>query len=218
MSTQQQRRRLETMLAMHPRTFAQELGGGGLKNTPSSLYRLLCFAHLASTRIRHDIAVAATRALFKHGWVTPRKMLATGWGMRVKVLNQAGYARYDESTATRLAHNAQLLIDEYAGDLRRLRDAAGGDAGEIRRRLKELKGIGDVGVDIFFREAQAQWQELYPFADKLALRAATKLSLPGDTAALARLVDEDASRLAHLLAALVRVELEKEHDQVRRAA
>jgi hypothetical protein len=35
--------------------------------------------------------------------------------------------------------------------------------------LKEFKGIGDVGANIFCREAQIAWDELYPFADRKAL-------------------------------------------------
>ncbi|MEX0885271.1 MAG: hypothetical protein WD009_02425 [Phycisphaeraceae bacterium] len=218
MANPTQRSIVNAALHEHPHTFADELGGGGIKNTPSSLYRLLCFAHLASTRIRHDIAVAAARALFRNGWTTPRRMLDTDWGSRVKVLNHAGYARYDESTAERLAYNAELLIKEYRGDLRRLRDAADGDPADMRRRLKAFKGIGDVGVDIFFRDAQAVWDELYPFADRVALRAADHLGLPDSAKALAGLVEDDPLRFAHLLATLVRIELDKEHEHIRAAA
>jgi hypothetical protein len=101
------------------------------------------------------------------------------------VLNQAGYARYDERTSTILADTSALLLDRYGGDLRRLRAAAGHDSAAERRLLKEFKGIGDVGVDIFFREAQRAWSELYPFADRRALQAAGRLGLGADVAARA---------------------------------
>jgi hypothetical protein len=40
------------------------------------------------------------------------------------------------------------------GDLRRLRAEAGQDPRQERRLLKAVKGLGEVGVDILFREAQ----------------------------------------------------------------
>jgi hypothetical protein len=128
------------------------------------------------------------------------------WEERVKVLNENGYARYDERTARMLQDVADHVEGTYRGDLRRLREAAGHDPGEERKRLKAIKGLGDVGVDIFFREVQGVWQEIHPFADKLALRAAERHDLGKDAAGLARLVPrEDFPRL---VAALTRDELE----------
>jgi hypothetical protein len=40
---------------------------------------------------------------------------------------------------------------------------------------EEFKGIGDAGADIFCREVQIVWDELYPFADRKALATASKL-------------------------------------------
>jgi hypothetical protein len=79
-----------------------------------------------------------------------------------------------------------VLLEKYAGDLRKLRQTA--EHNPARELLKECKGIGDVGVDILFREAQTIWTELYPFADKRAQRAARKLRLPAEPDSLARLV------------------------------
>lgn len=46
-----------------------------------------------------------------------------------------------------------------------------------RELLTKFKGIGQVGDDIFFREVQVAWDELYPFANKKAIAAAKKLDL-----------------------------------------
>jgi hypothetical protein len=62
-----------------------------------------------------------------------------------------------------------------------------------------------VGVDIFFREVQGVWDELYPFADKLALRAAERHGLGKDAVALSKLVPRDD--FPRLVSALVRDEL-----------
>jgi hypothetical protein len=132
----------------------------------------------------------------------------------VRVLNENGYARFDERTATMLGDACDLLLERYQGDLRKLREEAGRDPAQERRLLKEVKGIGDVGVDIFFREVQVAWDELYPFADRRALDAARRLGLPGDARALAR--GHDPRSFTRLVAALVRMgRSRKELDAIR---
>src|SRR5690606_14135422 len=196
---------VEALLERHGQTYAAELGIDLERNTPSVLYRWLCAATLLSARIGAKIAMQAARALAEQGWTTAQKMAETTWEERTRVLNQAGYARYDESTSRMLGDTARMLLDEYGGDLRRLREAAGRDPARERALLKECKGIGDVGADIFCREAQIAWDELYPFADRRALEAAARLGLEDDAARLAKRVPrEDYPRL---LAALVRTDL-----------
>jgi hypothetical protein len=204
------------LLDRHGRRFAEELGIDVAKGTPSALFRLLCASTLMSARIGSGIAMDAARNLAKQGWRTPQKLAASTWKQRVAALNDAGYTRYQERTATMLGDMAELLLDRYRGDLRRLREAAGRDPRRERSLLKEFKGMGDVGVDIFFREAQVGWEELFPFADRRALDAAGRLRLGKDPKALVTLVGEQ--RFAQLVAALVRVGLEDDYDAVRRAA
>jgi hypothetical protein len=204
------------VLDAYGQTFAGELSIPVERNTPSALFRLLCAALLFSARIRAGAAANAARALADHGWTTPGKLAASTWEDRTRVLNGAGYARYDERTSTMLGETAALLLDEYAGDLRRLRKAAGHDPAAERRRLKAFKGIGDVGVDIFFREVQVAWDELYPFADRTALKAAERLGLPASARELADLVDTDD--FTRLVAGLVRVHLAKAYSDIDAAA
>lgn len=217
MVRQSNRSTVRFILEHYGRTFADELGIGIERNTPSPLFRLLCFSLLASTRIGHDIAVRAARALAREGWTTPEKMAASTWRRRTRILNQAGYARYDESTATRFEQTASLLLDRYQGDLRRLRDAANRDVAAERELLKGFKGIGDVGVDIFFREVQLVWHELFPFADRRTLDAARRLGLGKDAAALRRLV-RSRRDYAKLVAGLVRISFEDRYAELRSAA
>lgn len=206
----------KALLRLHGRTFADELGIRIEKNTPSPLFRLLCAALLFSARIGADIAVRAARALADEGWTTPEKMAGSTWEKRAKTLNRSGYARYDERTATMLGETAETLLDRYGGDLRKLREEAGRDPGRERELLKEFKGIGDVGVDVFFREVQVAWIELHPFADQRALEGAKKLGLEADASSLARLVSK--KDFPSLVAALVRVGLEKDHERVLKEA
>jgi hypothetical protein len=111
-----------------------------------------------------------------------------------------------------LGQTAELLLRDYGGDLRRLRERAGRNPAEERKLLKQFKGIGDVGADIFCREVQAVWDELFPFADKKALAAAQRLNLGDDADALAKLVSR--RDFPRLLAALIRTGLSKNYESV----
>jgi endonuclease III len=145
-------------------TFAEE-AGISLRDKPAPLFQLLCLTLLASARIRSSVAVAAARSLFEQGWTTPAKLAASTWEQRTKVLNSAGYARYDESTARMLADTTNLLLTRWHGDLRRLRDEAGRDPQRIHQLLQDFKGIGPVGATIFLREAQVVWPECGDLAE-----------------------------------------------------
>jgi hypothetical protein len=204
------------LLERHGRTYAQELGIDLERGTPSVLFRWLCASLLLSARIGAEIAMQAARALARQGWTSARKMADATWEQRTRTLNQAGYARYDESTSRMLGDTAEMLLAKYRGDLRRLRDAAARDPERERALLKQCKGIGDVGADIFCREAQIAWDELFPFGDRRALEAAGRLGFEDDAGRLARHVArKDYPRL---LAALVRTGLAKDFDQVLEAA
>ncbi len=202
---------LNRLLDCYGETFCAELGIPIDSNTPSALFRLLVFSLLSSARINYRIALKAARALSRAGWRTAASMRDAGREDRVRVLHDAGYARYDESTATMLGKTANLLLTEYGGDLRRLRERADGDLAGLTRLLKEFTGIGDVGADIFLREVQAAWTEVYPFVDKRALAAARRLGLADGSKDLADLA-KNGPALACLDAALVRVGLEKAWD------
>ena len=207
---------VEALLERHGQTYAQELGIDVAKGTPSVLFRLLVASILFSARIGAGQAAKAARALTNTGWTTADKLAATSWRERVRVLHRHGYARYDERTASMLGDACELLLDRYRGDLRRLRAEAGQDPRAERRLLKQAKGLGDVGVDIFFREAQVVWGELFPFVDRRAAQAARRLGLDPDPRALAG--DPDPEAFARLVAALVRTGLADDHDAVLEAA
>ena len=193
------------LLEAHGQTFCEELRIPIEKGTPSPLFRWLTACILYANRIQHDLAAQSARGLSKAGWRSAKAMAEASWEDKVRVLNEGGFAQYQERTATILTDAAKLVQDEYAGDLRKLREASDGDVAAMRRRLKEIKGIGDVAVDIFLREVQTTWDEVFPFADKLALKAAERHGLGGDAKALAKLVER--GDYARFVAALVRDEL-----------
>ncbi|MEV6484032.1 endonuclease [Streptomyces sp. NPDC051576] len=173
-----------------------------LRNTPAPLYQALVLAVLLSARIRADIAVAAGRALFEAGMTTPRSMAKATWQQRVDALGEGGYRRYDESTATMLGDGAELLIQQYSGDLRNLREED-----DPKKALRKFPGLGPTGVDIFLRGVQTVWPEFAPYVDSKALQGAERLGLPTSPGRLASLVSEH--ELARFTDGLVHVALEK---------
>ena len=88
---------IRCLLEGYGQTFAEELGIKMRPASPSALFRLLCFALLASARIRHEQALSAARALTESDWSMPEAMAKATWEQRVKVLNTHGYSRYDDA-------------------------------------------------------------------------------------------------------------------------
>lgn len=163
-------------------TFAED-AGIRLRNEPEPLYQLLVLCMLQAKPIRATVAVGAGRGLFDAGLTTPAALLAAPRERLIRIFGAAGYARYDESSATRLRAMSQLLIDEHSADLRTLRDTA-------PKSLQAFDGVGPACATMFAREAQGVWPELAPVFDKKALQGAAKLGLPQDPEELAALVSE----------------------------
>lgn len=214
--TADQDARIRALLQKHGRSFAEELKIPVEKNTPAPLFQLLVASLLFSARISAGNAAQATRALVHAGLTTPRKMADATWQERVDVITWHGYKRYDESTSTMLGQTAELVLERYGGDLRKLREEAQRDVSREKKLLTQFKGIGSTGADIFLREVQVAWDEVYPYADAKVLKAAHKLKLAEDAGELAGLVSKrDFPRLA---AALVRVDLEHAYREIEQAA
>jgi endonuclease III len=223
---------VKLLLARFGQSYAEE-AGIKLADRPAPLYQLLVLATLLSARISARIAVAAARELFAAGYRTPAAMKAATWQDRVDALGRGHYRRYDERTSTMLGTGAELLIQRWQGDLRKLRDEAsasgpggaeadtsdqnakkaragqaGAQASRTAALLTEFPGIGPAGADIFLREVQATWPGIAPYFDQRARDGASALGLPEDPARLAGLVGSDGD-LPVLAAALVRAARDK---------
>ncbi|MGW5123197.1 endonuclease [Streptomyces sp. NPDC004069] len=176
--------------------------GVRLRNTPAPLYQALVLAVLLSARIRADIAVAAARALFEAGLRSARSMAKASWQQRVDALGEGGYRRYDERTATILGKGAELLLERYDGDLRKLREED-----DPKKALRDIPGLGPTGVDIYLRAVQGVWPEFAPYVDRKVQDGAERLGLPTSPEHLAHLVS--TRELARFTDGLVHAALDK---------
>lgn len=200
---------VSALLERHGRTYSAEAGIDLEDATATSLFRLLCLSLLLSARIRPNVAVRAARALAEAGWADPVAMAGSTWEDRCLVLDEAGYARYDERTSRMLASTAERVLAQYHGDLSELRSRARHQPAAELVLLQDFAGIGPLGAAIFAREVQATWPELYPFADDRVVTAARGLGLEADAVKLSCLVS-GRSEFTRLVAALVRCSLARD--------
>lgn len=196
---------MRELLKTSGQTYAAE-AGIRLADTPQPLFRTLVLSSLLSARIRASVAVASSRALYEAGMRGPRQMADASWQQRVDALGRGGYRRYDERTATQLGDGARLVLEEWGGDLRRMREEADSDAAALKRLLRSMPGLGPTGADIFLREVQDVWTEFAPYLDAKVLQGAERLGLPRNTSALIRLAGSEQPGV--LAAALVRAALD----------
>jgi endonuclease III len=119
------------------------------------LYKWLLASFLIGKRIRSSVAVEAYRNLVdRNGLDTPDKLARRSHRDLVRYLGQAGYVRYDESTARRLHCLATRVSGELDSHLIALSNG-GMDVSTFRRWLLGFEGVGPKTVEIFMREAAA---------------------------------------------------------------
>src|SRR4051794_33307419 len=194
---------VKALLERHGTTYAED-AGISLADKPAPLWQLLVLSLLLSARISSDIAVAAARELMDAGFGTPGAMQHASWQDRVDALGRGHYRRYDERTATQLGEVAELVLEEYDGDLRKLHERSD----DVEKDLQQFKGIGPAGAAIFCREVQGVWTDLAPYVDKLAADGAARVGLPKSADKLADLVAR--KDLPRLVAACVRASRDKD--------
>ncbi len=66
------------------------------------------------------------------------------------------------------------VLDRCHGDLRTLRERAGGDTGTLRELMQDIPRTGPGGAHVFCSEVRAVWPELRPFFDARSCRAAAR--------------------------------------------
>lgn len=119
-----------------------------------------------------------------NGLTSPKSLLKAGWDRLVELLDAGGYTRYDFKTADKLLEMAANLEKLYGGSLLRLHEEAE-DGLTLEEKLKGLaRGIGQVTIQIFLREASDALPKAEPLPSAYEILAARNLgitSLKGET-------------------------------------
>lgn len=84
----------------------------------------------------------------------------------------------------------------------------------MRELIKEIKGLGDLGTDIFFNNAQSIWRTLAPFIDARSLRTADDIGIGTDVDAIYKELEFDPVQMSKLANGLSAVRLEKKQGEV----
>jgi hypothetical protein len=79
---------------------------------------------------------------------------------------------------------------------------------KVKERLREIKGLGPLGIELFFETAQAVWPELGPFVGERNLKALREMGVSESVEEIFDGLSGDAAGMARLCAAVARVRLE----------
>jgi endonuclease III len=215
-SSIEDKKRLVRRLAGSGRGFAEQYGFR-VTNNPASLFQLLILSVLLARPGDFRRALDTAGALRDEGWDSAARLARSLHADRVRVLRAGGQRGDVEALANVLGDLARTIVERYRGDLRRLRAVAGHDPARERDLLTDLPGVDGQVADLFLRETQALWREVAPVADRRALAAARRLGLGRSAADLAGLAGSgESERLAWLVGALARVDLEKRYAEFAR--
>ena len=177
--------------------------------TPETILAHLLNAFLSSARISHAIAAKTVECVLKAGYHDIATLKKSSWEERTVVLTDGGYTRYREKTATALGELVEMIESKYYGDLNSLLNQTKSDPKKIRAALKEVKGLGDVGVGVFCDTAQHLWTCLAPALDSRSIKTAEAVGLGSDVDALWNAIGKDAEKMCRLAVALTEVRLQK---------
>jgi len=169
-------------------------------------------ATLFGNRISAAVAMRTYRVLARGGVRTIADAGGRSREELVALLDQGGYVRYDERTASRLLDLAEAVADRHGGRVATLGERFT-DSGELELALDALPGWGPVTVRSFLRELRGVWPGADATLDERAAAAARHLRLPVTPEALRGVATASHLDVRDLEAGLVRLALA--HDLTR---
>jgi hypothetical protein len=203
---------IDALIESRGQLYSEEIGADIFRDTPQELFHWLIGAILLSARVSACNAVRASAALRREGLHRIDALLGADRTVVMRVLNENGHGRPDDSTADDLREAAAIFHERFSGDLRKARSYGG-----TLKHLQCARALGPTGAEIFAREAQAVWDELFPQLGGPAEKAAADLGLPTEAGDLSDLCC-GRERYVRLVAALTRVQLDGSSQRVREAA
>jgi hypothetical protein len=185
--------------------FSLELGID-LDRDPEEVERWALAATLFGNRISTSIAMRTFRVFEQAGVRTIDDAGGRDRKDLIALLDEGGYARYDERTASRLRALAEAIADRYDGRLATLGEKVA-DSEELERALRALPGWGPVTVRAFLRELRGVWPGADVPLDTRAALGARHLELPAASRALKSVAAAARVDFRDLEAGLVRLAL-----------
>ncbi|KAJ6144630.1 hypothetical protein N7470_008525 [Penicillium chermesinum] len=140
-----------------------------LTASPEIILAMAMDAMVKSRPISHDLAQRTTNRLIEQGYHHIDVLSKSTWEERTDVLREGGYNRYREQCSTNLGSLADLVTDKYE---------------DARALMKEVKGVGDLGVELFFNNVQSVWPDIAPFLDSRSLNTAAEIEIGQDLDAI----------------------------------
>jgi len=106
---------IDVLIDEQGQLYSEEMGAHPGRDTPQELFHWLVGAIMLSARISASNAVQAARALREAGLHRIDAIREADRAELVRVLNENGYARFDESTADYIRETAAWVNEEYGG-------------------------------------------------------------------------------------------------------
>jgi endonuclease III len=167
---------LRKILRKHGKKYSELLGIKLKGGKESGIFKWFIASILFGARINETIAINTYKSFEKNNLLDFKNMRKASWSRLVRVLDDGGYVRYDESTATRLIDMMKLLENRYGGKITNIH-AAAKDRKDLEERLQEFNGVGPTTVNIFLRDLRGIWKKADPELGKLAKSAAKQLGI-----------------------------------------
>lgn len=182
------------------------------KATSETVFAHIFNALLSSGRIGHDIAHKTLQCLINAQYHNLETLKKSTWEERTEILTEGGYTHYREKTATYLGELAELIEEKYDGDAAKIlpKKEEATDVTHtqktVEKALKEIKGLGPLGADIFLGTIQVIYPYVAPFVGKRDVEVAKEIGL-GSVEEMWESVGKGNKRIGMLCAALTKVRL-----------
>ncbi|KAL4943267.1 hypothetical protein BDV06DRAFT_190396 [Aspergillus oleicola] len=180
-----------------------------LTGSPDTILAMLMDAMLKSKPMSHELTDRTLRKLVEVGYHDIQKLGDASWEERAMVLKDGGYNRYREQGSTNLGKLVEFVNEKYDGDLNNLMKSAKNDPQKARQLVKEVHGLGDLGVELFFNNVQSVWPSIAPFVDSRSMQTAEEAGLGTDLQAIYGDLDKDSVKMCKLANALSAARLDK---------
>jgi hypothetical protein len=143
-----------------------------LKND-KEIFKWFLASLLFGGRITETIARNTYRAFARHKLLDPKTIIKAGWEFLVSpIMSEGGYVRYDGRKSTQILRDCEWLLKEYGGSLTKLHRLAK-DSKNLKSRLLDFYGVGEITANIFLRELRPYWKKADPESLPIVRRLAT---------------------------------------------